>query len=98
MIAINRFKKVFSISPETIIGSTAATIWTSTAFLQGQNWDMTIQATTGAIYLATNTTAPTSTNTFKLAEGDALDIKVEDYISMVGDSTTAAVQAIIWEK
>jgi hypothetical protein len=97
MITIDRFKRVFDIKPLTIL-STGITIWTSTTFSQGQNWDMTLEAIVGDMYITTKSTAPTSTNAFKLVEGDVLDIKVEDYISMLGDSTTAAVQAIIWEK
>lgn len=97
MITIDRYKKIFTIKPFTIL-STGITIWTSTTFGQGQNWDMTLQASTGDMYFTTLSTAPTSTNTFKLLAGNALDIKVEDYIAMLGDSTTAAVQAIIWEK
>lgn len=97
MLNKDSFKRVFQIKPITIL-STAVTIWTSTTFLQGQNWDMSIEAISGDMYISTKTTAPTSTNTFKLVQGDCLDIKVEDYISMLGDSTTASVQALIWEK
>lgn len=97
MISRDSFKKVFAVKPVTIL-STGITIWTSTTFSQGQNWDMTIEAVVGDMYITTLSTAPTSTTAFKLVEGDALDIKVEDYIAMLGDSTTAAVQAIVWEK
>jgi hypothetical protein len=97
MLSIDSFKRIFQIKPVTIL-STGITIWTSTTFSQGQNWDMSIEAIVGDIYITTKSTAPTSTNTFKLVEGDCLDIKVEDYISMLGDSTTASVQAIIWDK
>ena len=97
MLSKETFKVIKSIKPVTIL-STAVTIWTSTTFTQGQYWDMTIEAISGDMYISTLSTAPTSTNTFKLVEGDCLDIKVEEYISMLGDSTTASVQAIIWDK
>jgi hypothetical protein len=97
MVNIERFKIPKYIKPVMIL-STGISIWTSTSFSQGQNWDLSIEAITGNMYISTLTTAPTSTNTFKLMEGDCLDLKVEEYISMLGDSTTAAVQAIIWDK
>lgn len=97
MLNIDRFKKVKSIKPVTIL-TTGISIWTSTTFSQGQHWDMSIEAIVGDLYFTTLSTAPTTTNTFKLVEGDCLDIKVEEYIAMLGGSTTAAVQAIVWDK
>lgn len=95
MITIERFKTPFAIVPPTVL-STSPLIWTSTSFLQGQNFDITIEAIAGDMYITTKSTAPTSTNTFKLLEGDVLDLKVNDYLAMIGNSTTCFVQAIIW--
>lgn len=68
----------------------------STNLFIGNNFDITIMATTGntAIGLSTLLTA---TNGFLLTEGTIIDLQVKDALYLVGDSTTAKFQAIVWE-
>lgn len=61
----------------------------------GTNFDITIAATTGDSFINTYGTA--TTNSFKLHEGDTLDIKVKDTLSVIGNSTSAKLQGIIWK-
>ena len=64
----------------------------------GENFSITIEATTGNLYLCPESTVlPTSTNSFLLAEGSLLDLRIKDHLALVGDSTTAKYQAIVWE-
>lgn len=67
----------------------------STVYTIGQNFLCTLQCTTGNIWLDPLATA--TTNSFKLSEGEALDLQVESALSLISDSTTAKVQGIIWE-
>lgn len=69
--------------------------WTTRAL--GQNFQCTIEATTGAIYVLPEATVePTSSNSFKIAEDGILDIRVKNHLGLKGDSTTAKFQAIVW--
>ena len=69
--------------------------WTTRAL--GQNFQVTIEATTGAIYVLPESTAePTSSNAFKLSEDSVLDLRVKNFLGLKGDSTTAKFQAIVW--
>jgi hypothetical protein len=60
------------------------------------NMELTITMSTGNAYVSPLTTTLTSTNGFYLEEGDSLNIMVPEYLAIVGDSTTAAYRAIIW--
>lgn len=88
------FKKPKYVIPPTI-ASTAYTHFTSTSY--GQNFMITLMATTGAMWFNTLSTTPNSTTAFKLHEGDAIDLLVVNTLSVYGDSTTASYQAIVWE-
>lgn len=105
------FKKIISIVPETVASTGASTDYKvgtisstrlrsvvgSTTRIWGQNFQVTIEATTGAIYiLPGENVEPTSVNAFKLSEGGVIDIKVETFLAIKGDSTTAQFQAIVW--
>ena len=69
----------------------------STTTILGCNFDVTIKATTGAIYIIPDSlTVPTSSNSWKVSEGNTIDIRVPTYIGIRGDSTTAKFQAIVW--
>ena len=56
---------------------------------------ITVTATTGICWVDPIETA--TTNSLKLHEGDVLDMKVLETLSMISDSTTAKVQAIVWK-
>lgn len=79
------------------VGSTTASVANTTlsSTTYGANFSVTIQATTGDIWVNPTTTA--TTNSFKLCEGDAIDLKVVDTLGTIADTTTAKWQAIIWE-
>ncbi len=106
----NAFKYIRSIVPEAVV-STDSTSYNATKLHTtslcsaagyttrpfGQNFSVTIEATTGAIYiLPDQLVEPTSANAFKIPEGGIVDLKVRNYLSVKGDSTTAKYQAIIW--
>jgi len=82
--------------------TTSSTTYSATLASQiiGSPFECTIAATTGAIYIypdtPTTTFVATSSNSFKLGEGEVIDLKVKNYMTLRGDSTTAKYQAIIW--
>ena len=112
MYTKNMFKKIRSIIPETIASSDSTSvnrallnttslcgITGSTTKTLGQNFNVTIVATTGAIYVCPEMpsgTVPTSATAFKIPEGGVLDVKIENFLAVRGDSTTAAFEAIVW--
>ena len=79
------------------VGSTTASVANTTlgSTTYGANFSVTIQCTTGEIWINPTTTA--TTNSFKLSEGDAIDLKVKDVLGTIADTTTAKWQAIIWD-
>lgn len=89
------FKYVNTIA--STVGSTTGSVANSTlnSTTYGANFSVTIQATTGDIWINPTTTA--TTNHFKLSEGDSLDLKVVDILYTIADTTTAKWQAIIWD-
>ncbi len=105
------FKRIIAIVPETL-GSTAAstdykiglisstclqTIPGSSLRAWGENFEVTVEATSGNIYIRPDDAVePTSLNAYKLHEGNSIDIKVKSFLSIKGDSTTAKLQAIVW--
>lgn len=112
MYTKRRFKKIRAIIPETVacVGTSANFDTTSihrnaiatplsTVLTFGANFSVTIEATTGNIYIYPESTAaePGASNSFTLLEGNNIDINVENFLSLKGDSTTAAFQGIVWE-
>ncbi len=112
MYTRSMYKRIRSILGNTIasIGTTAAfnssslnstslcsiTGWTTRPF--GNNFTMTLYCSTGSVYVVPESTVePTSTNAFLLEEGESIDLKVSNFLSVKGSSTTAAFQAIVWE-
>jgi len=106
------FKRIIAIVPETVASTAASTdykpglisstklrtVTGSTTRCWGANFSVTIEATTGNIYLLPEEDAePTSTNAYKLHEGNAIDLKIENFVSVKGESTLAQLQAIVWE-
>lgn len=106
------FKKIRAIVPETLASTAASTDYKpglisstklctlpgTTTRAWGENFSITIQATTGAIYFLPDVAVePTSVNAFKLPEGYSIDLKIRSFLSVKGDSTTAQLQAIVWE-
>lgn len=107
------FKRIIAIVPETVASTATSTDYkigliSSTCLMTiagtttrywGANFSVTIEATTGNIYiLPGEDIEPTSSNAYKLHEGNTIDLKVENFLSIKGDSTTAQLQAIVWEK
>lgn len=105
------FKQVRHIVEEQIPSSGTSTDWDSTILNAtslcsvtgwttrslGQNFQVTIEATTGAIYVCPESTVePTSSNSFKVSEDGILDIRVKNFLGLKGDSTTAKFQALVW--
>lgn len=105
------YKTIRHIIPETVASTATSTdyksnllnsttvcnITGSTTRSFGRNFSVTIEATTGAIYILPEVDAePTSTCAFKIPEGGLLDLKIKDLASIKGDSTTAKFQAIVW--
>ena len=92
------FKKIRTIIPEVIPSTTAGVVDTiASSDGYGENFDVTVHCTTGDVYVNA-TTAATAANGFKLNEDQSLDIKVLANLSIIGGSTTAAYQCIIWDK
>jgi hypothetical protein len=96
------FLKIKDIIPETVSSTTASAAnnfitCDSTTYSVGPNALITLVATTGNTWIDPTGTA--TTNSFKLTEGDdiSLQIEGEGTLSIVSDSTTAKIQAIIWK-
>lgn len=93
------FRRVKAIIFESVASTAAGSVDTISSTLStaiGANFDITIHATTGVIYI-NPLAAATTTNGFRVDEDQSLDLKVASALSIIGDSTTAAYQAIIWE-
>lgn len=105
------FKQIKHIVSERLPSSGASTDWDNsilntttlcgitgwTTRSLGQNFQVTITATTGKIYAVPESTVePTSTNAFTIDEGGILDIRIKNFLSLKGNSTTAKYQAIVW--
>ena len=86
-----------------IISETACSTTASVASILAQATDdgvggyfyITVTATTGECWVNPIETA--TTDSLKLSEGDVLDLRVLETLSMISDSTTAKVQAIVWK-
>jgi len=92
------FPEVVKIIPQRVVSTVASVaeiLATATDDNVGGYFYITVTATTGACWVDPITTA--TTNSFKLHEGDVLDLRVVDALSIISDSTTAKVQAIIWK-
>lgn len=90
------FKTVKAIIFENVASTSAGAVDTIGSSVYGENFSVTVQCSTGVVYV-NPLVAATTTNGFKLTAGAALDLKVESALSIIGDSTTAAYQAIVWE-
>lgn len=62
----------------------------------GQNFDITIMATTGNVSIGYESTLSTA-NGILLTEGTIIDLTVEKQIYLMAGSTAPQFQAIIWE-
>jgi hypothetical protein len=90
------FGFVNTVIPHTVVASTAGTARTLSSTDYGENFNLTIHCTTGVVFLNPSTVA-TSANGFKIAEGQSLDLKVSTGLSLVGLTTTAGFQGLVWE-
>jgi len=90
------FRRIKAIIPHVIPSTTAGVVHTLGSSIYGANFDITIQCTTGVVYI-NPLVAATTANGIRMEEGDELDLKVASALSVIGDSTTAAYQGIIWE-
>jgi hypothetical protein len=90
------YKPVKSIITERVASTTIGTpsIVSSTDY--GANFSLTVHCSTGVIWVNPLASA-TTTNSFKMQEDQSLELKVEDKLYVLGDSTTAAYQGIVWK-
>jgi len=61
----------------------------------GNNFNVTIQATTGSIFLYPDSTL--LTQVYKLHEKESIDLRAVNFVGLLGGSTTAKAQAVFWE-
>ena len=85
-----------AVRPLEVASTTAGVVKHLTTATYGENFAVTIQATTGSIYISTLTTAPTTATGYELKERESIDLNVPANLAIIGNSTTAAFQAIIW--
>jgi len=90
------YRRMKAIVFENVASTAAGSVDTLGSSVYGANFDITVHASTGTIFV-NPLAAATTTNGFKLIEGQSLDLKVLSALSIIGDSTTAAYQAVVWE-
>ena len=90
------YRRIKAIVFENVASTAAGSVDTLGSSVYGANFDITVHCSTGVIYV-NPLTAATTTNSFKLKEDQSIDLKVASALSIIGDSTTAAYQAIVWE-
>lgn len=90
------FREIEAMTGEVRASTTAGTANSSVlnSTIYDSDFDVTILATTGAIWI--NIDAVATTSCHKLHEGDVLNARIEDYISTISTSTSAMYEAIIW--
>ena len=93
MHVYNRFREVRTIVPETFASTTAGT---ANSLNTTSITPLTIQCTTGTIWINPSTVVTTA-NGFKLVEGDVLDLLVKSTLSTLSTGVTASYQAIMWK-
>ena len=94
MFVRHMFRKVKHIIPEKLSSTTASVASNISSTDYGANFDITIVATTHDTWV--NPIGTATTNSFLLAEADAISMTVENTLSIISDSTLAKIQAIIW--
>lgn len=84
-----------SIDSKTL-NSTTKGAFTGRVF--GKTFELTIRCCTGEIHIGpyVSTTPLTTAIGYSMKEGDVINLKVKDALSVMGDSTTAAYSAIVW--
>ena len=92
----DRVKRVKNIIPLTVVSSTASIASSVNSTTYGANFNCTLQAITGPVYLNSLVTATTA-NGLLLNSGSVIDLEVQDILSLISDSTLATYQAVIWE-
>lgn len=97
MIIVESNKKIKGIKPVTVIGLNTVLL-RSTDFLQGENNDLMIKCIAENIYISTLTTAITTTNSWMLSSSNIFDLKVESFLTIMGDSTSSSYQAVVWDR
>lgn len=94
------FRKVKSIIPEFFASTTASAANSTTisvsgaTYTIGQNAYLTVQCTTGLCWI--NPIGTATTNSWRMEEGESLNLQVENTLSVISDSITAKLQAIEW--
>lgn len=97
----NQYKPVRFVIPEFMVSSTASVADSSTISINstsraiGENFSVTLVCTTGTVWFNPLVTATTA-NGYKLNESDFVDLLVRQTVSIIADTTTAKVQALIW--
>ena len=90
------FRKPGTIIPITIPSTTAGVVdLLASSDGYGLNFDTLLYCSTGTVFFNT-LVAATTANGFRLNESEAMEFSVSSGVSIIGDSTTAAYQAIVW--
>jgi hypothetical protein len=90
------YRKTKAIVPITIPSTTAGVVDDISASVYGENFDVYLYCSTGTIFF-NPLIAATTANGFRLNESEAIELKVQSNLSIIGDSTTAAYQLLILE-
>lgn len=86
------FKKVSSIVAEFACSTTASAA--NSTSIQPNGKPCTVHCTVGSVWI--NPLGVATTNSFKMGTNMAIDVQSTGAISVISDTTTAKVQAIIW--
>jgi hypothetical protein len=64
----------------------------------GQKFDLTVEATTGTVYIGfTSNALSTNNNAIMLTEGSIIDLKVDSALYVSAPTTVPRYQAICWK-
>ena len=80
---------------ETVASTSPSAVSSLDSSDYGENFNCTITASTGNIWI--NPIGTATTNSFKLHEGDVIDLTVKNRLSVVSNSSDAKFQGFIWE-
>jgi hypothetical protein len=90
------FRKVKGIVANSVVDSTAAENAVASSDGYGDNFDVTLHCSTNDLWF-NPTTVATSANGFRLNEDQTVDLKVLSALSVIGQTSDAAYQVIVWE-
>lgn len=88
------FKKIAAIYPEAAVTSAAST--GEAQIISNLHAPVRLAAVTGPVYFCTDSTTPTTTNTYRLDSGDFLEFYTQGYLALYSTSTAATRQIIVF--